>query len=60
MNRAILKRLGEPGISGKWEAYTEEAKQKFSQWCYCHRLKLHTLEFPVKYKVLSQFRERGA
>lgn len=58
VNRAILKRLGEPGISGKWEAYSEEAKQKFSQWCYCHRLKLHTLEFPTKYKLLSQYREK--
>jgi len=57
VNNAILKRLGEPGNSGKWEAYSEEAKRKFSQWCYCHRLKLHTPEFPAKYKVLSQYRE---
>jgi hypothetical protein len=55
VNEAVLKRLDEPARSEKWGGYSVEVRQKFSQWCYCHRLKLHTMGFPVKYKVLSQF-----
>lgn len=58
VNRAVLKRLGEPRQSEKWDGYSVETKRKFFQWCYCHRLKLHTPDYPVKYKVFSQYHER--
>ncbi|HWQ78932.1 MAG TPA: hypothetical protein VN381_08945 [Anaerovoracaceae bacterium] len=58
VNEAVLRRLSEPSQSGKWGGYSGEAKRKFSQWCFCHRLKLHTLGFPGKYKTLSLFYEK--
>lgn len=55
VNQAVLKRFGEPSSTRSWDGFSEDVKKKFSQWCFCHRLKLHSLIFPLKYEVLSRY-----
>jgi len=58
INLAILNKLGRPYESPDWEAYPAELKKKFSEWCFLHQLKLHTMKVPKKYSVLSKYADR--
>jgi len=58
VNQAILKCLGEPSRAGNWEGFSDETKQRFSQWCFCYHLKLHSKKFPKKYLTLRQYYEQ--
>lgn len=55
VSQAVLKRLGEPSRPGCWSGFSEETKKRFTQWCFCHRLKLHSELFPEKYKILKKY-----
>ncbi|MGI6751743.1 MAG: hypothetical protein ACOX4U_03885 [Anaerovoracaceae bacterium] len=54
----ILERLGDPALSDKWKLYERRTIEKFSQWSFYHRLKLHSERYPKKYEVLSQYYEQ--
>ncbi len=58
INLAILDKIGQPFVSTDWEPYSSELKKKFSQWCYLHRLKMHTIGVPKKYNVLAKYFDR--
>ena len=58
INLEILHKLGRPYDSPDWEAYPAELKKKFSEWCFLHQLKLHTMKVPKKYSILSKYVDR--
>jgi hypothetical protein len=58
VNLSILAALGEPMASIEWAPFSLELRTKFAQWVFLHRLKLHSLGYPQKYKVLSKYFER--
>jgi hypothetical protein len=58
INLAILNKFGRPYDSPDWEAYPAELKKRFSEWCFLHQLKLHTIKIPKKYSVLSKYADR--
>ena len=55
INLAILKKLGQPNISPDWAVYEKPLRDKFTQWYFLSRLKIHTISMPKKYKVLSKY-----
>lgn len=58
VNLEILRQLGEPSASLAWSPYPAEHRNKFAQWVFLHRLKVHSLDFPRKYEVLSKYYDR--
>ena len=55
INLAIEHKLGHPYSSTDWEFYPTELKHRFAQWAFLHQLKLHTIEVPKKYMILSKY-----
>lgn len=55
INLAILSKLGQPNISPNWAPYEKELRDKFTQWYFLNRLRIHTMSMPKKYKVLSKY-----
>lgn len=55
VNLMILERMGEPAKSEKWQGYNMTVVKKFSEWCFYHRLYLHSLIYPKKYEILSRY-----
>ena len=55
VNLMILERMGEPAKSEKWQNYNPSVVKKFSEWCFYHRLYLHSLIYPKKYEILSKY-----
>ena len=55
VNLMILERMGEPAKSEKWQSYNMSVVKKFSEWCFYHRLHLHSLIYPKKYEILSKY-----
>lgn len=55
VNTLILKRMGEPSRSSKWEGYDKNTVMRFSEWCFYHHLKHHSLRYPKKYGILSKY-----
>ena len=58
VNLAILETLGDPYLSSDWIAYTVEERNKFAQWVFLYRLKIHAVKYPRKFEVLSKYFER--
>lgn len=58
VNLSILTFMGEPRASLNWTPYPLELRTKFAQWVFLHRLKLHSFEYPQKYRVLSKYFDR--
>ncbi len=55
INLKIRERLGEPHESVLWEPYTGKEREVFAQWSFLHELKVHSVNYPEKYKVLSNY-----
>lgn len=58
VNLSILTIMGEPKASLDWAPYPLELRTKFAQWVFLHRLKIHSLEYPQKFRVLSKYFDR--
>ena len=58
VNLSILSIMGEPKASLDWAPYPLELRTKFAQWVFLHRLKIHSFEYPQKYRVLSKYFDR--
>lgn len=55
INLVILDKLGEPYVSPDWEAYDSHLWDKFAQWNYLYKLKLHCKDRPEKFHVLVKY-----
>ena len=55
VNLMIRDRLGEPHESPLWEPYTGKEREVFAQWSFLHELKVHSVDYPEKYRVLSSY-----
>lgn len=58
INLAILHKIGQPYVTADWEPYSSELRKKFSQWCFLHQLRIHTIGVPKKYNVLAKYVDR--
>ena len=55
VNLEILKKLGRPYDSMEWDGFSKEIKDRFTQWHYLHRLRIHSMQHPKKYIILSKY-----
>lgn len=58
INLAILQMLGRDLEAPEWLAYDAKLRRRFRQWLYLHDLKMHSLQYPKKYAVLSEYYEQ--
>lgn len=57
VNTAISEKLGQPYISAEWEAFPTALRDKFAQWSYLNRLKIHCEGRPEKFRILVNYFE---
>lgn len=55
INLEILKKLGRPYDSLEWDNYPQKLRERFTQWLYLHRLRIHCMLHPKKFIILSQY-----
>lgn len=55
INLSILSKLGQPNISTDWAPYDKSLRDKFTQWYFLNRLKIHTISMPRKFDILSKY-----
>lgn len=58
INLKIRERLGEPRESVFWMPYTAKEREIFIQWSFLYELKVHSVNYPEKYKILSNYRDQ--
>ena len=55
INHIIAKKFGQPYTSVEWEPFSKDLRDKFAQWNYLQRLKLHCEGNPKKFQILMQY-----
>ena len=55
INNIIAKKFGQPYTSVEWEPFSNDLRDKFAQWNYLQRLKLHCENNPKKFQILLQY-----
>lgn len=58
VNMAIADKLGQPYVSADWKPFPTELRDKFAQWSYMYRLKIHCQGQPEKSRILVKYFEQ--
>ena len=57
VNLAILGKFGQPYVSPEWQHFSVGIRDKFAQWNYLYRLKIHCEGQPEKFRVMVKYFE---
>lgn len=55
ISNIIAEKFGQPYTSVEWEPFSNELRDKFAQWNYLQKLKLHCKDNPRKFQILLQY-----
>ena len=55
INSIIAEKFGQPYTSVEWEPFSKGLRDKFAQWNYLQKLKLHCEGNPKKFQILLQY-----